>query len=89
MSSIEISDTLLNSYNKLGRNKDTWGFLFNVNGHKTKFSVRKNQEGYIVLLSQKDRLGVDWGKSVCLGLVFANLDLEDLFLAVTRGEYLS
>lgn len=78
---MKLTDNRLNSFTKLVRYKNTWGFTFEVYKYKTKFLVTKWSTNYVVSLIQ----GND---EVFLGQVEIVEDLEELFLATTRGEHL-
>jgi len=84
---MELTDRTLDEYRKLSRFKDTWRYSFEVNGYKTQFQIVKAVGKYEVHIRQKYSLS-GWAENILLGIVTGAGELEDLFLAVTRGDYL-
>lgn len=85
---MKITDKILDDYPKLGRNKNTWGFTFEINGGKTKFQIVKINKDYLVYVHQLHLQQDIWENTILLGVVVGTEDLESLFLSITRGEYL-
>lgn len=85
---MRITDKVLDDYQDLHRHKNTWGFVFNVNGLKTKFQLAKKIDKYLVYIHQNYIQTGIYQETILLGVVVDTDDLEDLFSSITRGEQL-
>jgi hypothetical protein len=84
-----LTDKILDEYPKLRRNKNIWFFVFEVYGDlQTKFEIKKINETYLIYVHQNYLQRGIWQNTILLGVVETTVDLEDIFLNVTRGEYL-
>jgi len=84
----EITDKKLDAYPKLSRHKNEWGFSFEVYDRITQFQVSKLGSDYLVYLNQGKIHKDVWMNTVLLGKLTSTEELESIFLAVTRGEFL-